>query len=245
MNKNNEQERILGLVESGKVTPVEGERLLSSLERHGLDSGKCPFCAETIPAVIDVCPECGSALNAYTSSQAMWRSGAGFGALGGLGKFLVCYMFMICGLTILLPPWCFSLRVELMLAVLGIVAAVLICKGCRSGWVLGILWAGAQIVMVVVNGVMINRQLLHLGITWTANGNGMGFNLVGLVLFVLLIKAASRKSEFRGLNELGVPVLLLLILGVVCFTSREAYSSSSMSEQIIENSQQFRFEHEE
>ena len=191
MNRGDEQQRILGLVESGKVTPEEGERLLASLEQRSRGRQQCPFCAESIPAEIAACPECGSALGANHASPAMVQNGSGFHALGGLAKFLVCYLFLICGIQFI-PPWNIT---AVLLAALGIVAGVMICKGSRTGWGLGTLWAGVQILPIVAAGAILNRQILHLGILSTTNGSGIGFNLVGLVLLILFIKATPRDPK--------------------------------------------------
>ncbi len=171
MNRGEEQQRILELVESGKVTPEEGERLLASLEQRSRGRQQCPFCAESIPAEIDPCPECGSALGASHVLSPAPQNESGFHALGGLAKFLVCYLFLICGIQFI-PPWNIT---AVLLAALGIVAAVLICKGSRSGWILGILWAGVQIIPIVVGSTI--------------------FNLVGVILLILFIKAAPRDPK--------------------------------------------------
>ncbi|MCK4565161.1 MAG: hypothetical protein KAU94_10865 [Verrucomicrobia bacterium] len=195
MNRSDEQQRILELVESGKVTPEEGERLLASLEQRSRGHQQCPFCAESIPSETTLCPECGSALGANHASPAMVQNGSGFHALGGLGKFLVCYTFLVCGLMWLLSLGHFRPSIALLLAALGIVAAVLICKGSRTGWVLGTLWAGVQILPIVAAGAILNRQILHLGILSTTNGSGIGFNLVGVILLILFIKATPRDPK--------------------------------------------------
>ena len=48
MNMDGEQQRILELVQSGKVTPEEGERLLASLEQRSRGRRQCPFCAVSV-----------------------------------------------------------------------------------------------------------------------------------------------------------------------------------------------------
>ena len=193
MNNNAEQQRILGLVESGKVTPEEGERLLASLEQRTRSRQICPFCAETIPAETALCPECGSALGATQASPTGTQGGNGFHALGGLGKFLVIYTFLVCGLQFI-PSWNIA---AVLLAMLGIFAAVLICKGSPAGWTLAKLWAGIQIIPVVLNGIFLNQQGLDLKILFTTNGSGIGFNLIGLILLILFIKATPPKPKLH------------------------------------------------
>ncbi len=194
-----ERTRILEMVESGKVTPEEGERLLISLEQRSRTSQHCPYCAEEIPAQIAVCPECGSALGAHHPRQTAPRAQNGFYSLTGLGKFLVCYTFLVCGIVALsllgrLSPTAVG---PMLLAGLGIVAAVLICKGSQTGWVLGALWGGIQMLPVVVDGTVLNRQFFHVGILQTSNGSGIGFNLVGLVLLIMFVTAARRAGTQR------------------------------------------------
>lgn len=186
-----ERTRILEMVESGTVTPEEGDRLLESLEQRTGPRLRCPYCAEEIPAQTAICPECNSTLGGRQTLDPVQPTGQGFYSLTGLGKFLVCYMFLICGLV-----WVFSIgrfspcaAPSMMLALLGIAGAVLVCKGSRTGWVLGTIWAAVQIVPVIVNGLVLNQQILHVGINWVTNGSGVGFNAVGLVLTVLFIKA--------------------------------------------------------
>jgi len=193
MNRSGEQQRILELVESGKVTPEEGERLLASLEQRSRGRQQCPFCAESIPAETATCPECDSALGANHASPAMVQNGSGFHALGGLGKFLVCYTFLVCGLQFI-PSWNIA---AVLLATLGIFSAVLICKGSPTGWMLGKLWAGIQIIPVVLNGIFLNQQGLDLKILFTTNGSGIGFNLVGVILLILFIKATPSKPKLH------------------------------------------------
>lgn len=188
-----EQQRILDMVQSGTVTPEEGARLLDSLEQRSRGRQQCPFCAESIPGEVASCPECGSALGAQIMPVETQQSGNGFHALGGTGKFLVCYTFLICGVVLLRGLFHFSL--SMVLAGLGIIGAVLICKGSRAGWRLATLWAGLQIIPVVLNGITLNQQLLHLGMVSTPNGSGFGFNLVGLILLILFIKSTPPATD--------------------------------------------------
>lgn len=191
--QNGEQQRILDMVQTGTVTPEEGARLLASLEQRSRGRQQCPFCAESIPADVALCPECGSTLGAHIAPVATQQNGNGFHALGSMGKFLVCYTFLICGVVLLLSLSHFS--VSMVLAGLGIVGAVLICKGSRTGWRVATLWAGLQIIPVVLNGTTLNQQLLHLGMVSTTNGSGFGFNLVGLILLILFIKSTPPAAD--------------------------------------------------
>ena len=188
---NGERQRILEMVQGGTVTPEEGERLLTSLEQRCRGSQRCPFCAEEIPAHVALCPECRTPLAALPAGTGARPAGGGFHGLTGLGKFLVCYTFLICGVVLLSSPLLFASVVVpgKLLAMLGLVSAFLICKGIRAGWVLSIIWAALQIVPIALNGIIFNRQILHLGVNWATNGSGVGFNIVGLILFILFIKA--------------------------------------------------------
>jgi hypothetical protein len=119
----------------------------------------------------------------------------GFHALPSLGRFLVIYTFFVCGAILLINLFTFGFLHSLptvLLAGFGLTGAILICKESRIGWILCTLWAGIQIVPVILNGTLLNRQLLHLGISSTMNGNGIGFNLVGLILLILFIKSTPK-----------------------------------------------------
>ncbi len=185
------------MVQSGKVTPEEGERLLMSLEQRTGEQRQCPYCAETIPARALVCPECESALTAPRDPGFVPQAGRGFHGLTGLGKFLVCYTFLMCGLVCLYGIGRFSPQgiPPILLALLGITGAILICKGSRTGWALGTIWAAAQIVVVVVNFHVLNRQILLWGTKKVTNGDGLGFNLVGLILIILFVKAMPKGPD--------------------------------------------------
>ena len=189
--ENDERQRILDMVQSGMVSPEEGERLLTSLERRSSVRQRCPFCAEELPAQAGICPECKTPLYLNSTGESRQPGGNGFHSLTGLGKFLVCYTIMICALVWLLTPLYYGGGILLvkMLALLGLAGAVLICKGVRAGWILCMFWAGLQMISFIVNGVTLNRQILHVGINWTTNGSGFDFNVVGLVLLILFIKA--------------------------------------------------------
>jgi hypothetical protein len=46
-----------------------------------------------------------------------------------------------------------------------------------------------QIVRVIVENVVLNQQFLHLGMDYRTNGTGLGFNLVGVILLGIAVKA--------------------------------------------------------
>jgi hypothetical protein len=191
-SQNDEVRRILAMVEEGKVTPEEAERLIGSMEQRK-NQVRCPFCAEAIPMGSSVCPECNTPLapTADATPSEIGRSG-GFHALTGLGKFLVIYTFAVCSIVILASvPFGFSPAwvAQGLLSVFGFVAAVLICKGNPIGWVMGIWWAGLQMIPVTISGMTLNKQFFHFGINFVVNGSGLGINLVGIVLLILFIKA--------------------------------------------------------
>jgi hypothetical protein len=188
-----EQQRILEMVQSGTVTPEEGARLLASLEQRSRGRRPCPYCAESIPSDVTICPECSSTLGAHMAPAAAQQNGNGFHALSGLGKFLVCYTFLICGIMLLRGLFHFSLSMAL--AGLGIIGAALICKGSRAGWKLATLWAGIQMIPIAVNGIILNQQLLNMRYIQTTNGSGIGFNLVGLILLILFIKTTPPATD--------------------------------------------------
>jgi hypothetical protein len=188
-----ERQRILEMVQTGAVTPEEGERLLSSLEQRIGQRQRCPYCAEDIPANVGICPECQTTLATASQGARPPQGGSGFHSLRGLGKFLVIYTFLVCGVALLLNTSGFGFMgvafLQKVLAILGIVGAVMLCKGVGAGRALCILWAALQIIPFAVNGVVLNRQFLHVGIMSTSNGSGLGFNVVGLALLILFIKA--------------------------------------------------------
>jgi hypothetical protein len=191
----NEMDRILRLVEDGKVSPAEGERLIASLESRR-QTLRCPYCAESIQVGAAVCPECASPLARPTFEPAgSAEQRDGYTRLTALGKVLVIYTFVITGIVLLTGlrlPWSWSL-VDVTrsgLAVLGMAGAVLICKGHRGGWVLGMFWAGLQVVELVVGGHVLNRQVLAVDFIFTSNGNGLGVNILAILLLVLFVVAS-------------------------------------------------------
>jgi len=204
-NLGNERRRILDMVESGAVSPEEADRLLASLEQRSSSRQRCPYCAEEIPAAVELCPECNTPLGTSPSTGSTHGNGAGFHALTGLGKFLVCYLFLVCGLVWLLNLGHFGPGVapSVLLATLGIVAGVMICKGSDTGWVLGALWAGIQIIPIIAGGILLNRQILHVGFIQYSGGGGVGINFIGIALLIMFLKAKPRSSA--SLNSRGEP----------------------------------------
>lgn len=194
MSDDTEVKRILEMVENGTISAAEGARLLDtargpSTAERGVT---CPFCAETIPAQERLCPECGSDLQAPPTRS---TTGHGFQSLSGLGKFLVVYTLMVAGLELLGLFFSFGIGAlaTSLLSVLGLIAGIMILKGNSRGWGLGILWSALQIICVILRGEVINQQIFHLGITHHVNGQGLGFNLVGVILLILFIKAKPRQ----------------------------------------------------
>lgn len=195
MNERSEQElrRILELVEAGTITPEEGDRLVSSLDIRQ-QSCRCPYCAEEIALGLDRCPECASPLYTAPPPPAPRDDAgeSGIRALGGLGKFLLLYTFLVTAVVILtgiMPPHSAASMCQVGLAGLGLFAVVLITRGNPAGFGLGALWGGLQIPLVIVNHAVVNRQLFTININWIVNGDGLGINLVGIVLLILFIKA--------------------------------------------------------
>jgi len=192
--ENGELRRILDMVEAGKISPEEAERLIGSLKQESARM-RCPYCAESIPANSPVCPECATPLASQAAHTSDIRGPeSGFFALSGLGKFLVLYLFAVCTIIMLslfrhgvfAYP---SLSFQALMAGFGIVAGVLICKGNRAGWTMALWWAGLQIIPVTFDCITPNKQLFHVGVHFTANCGGLGLNLVGVLLLILFFKA--------------------------------------------------------
>jgi len=196
-SQRSERQRILDMVQSGAVSPEEADRLLESLEQRGKARQRCPYCAEEIPAGVALCPECNSSLGGQSAASGLQRSGTGFHSLSSLGKFLVCYTLLICGIVLVFAiAHCSPATVSgMILAALGIASGILMCKGSAAGWWLGALWGGIQILPVVVANTVLNRQVLHLGVLSTTNGSGFGVNAVGIVLLVLFLKDRPRAGN--------------------------------------------------
>jgi len=194
----NELSRIVEMVEGGKVTPEEGERLIDSMTCR-VQTMTCPYCAERIPAGAGVCPECATTLDQAPSELAGTQTRLhAFHALPRTGKFLVIYMFVVCTIVLLAGSgWGLSLHdiVPAVLAGLGIVSAVLLCKGRPLGWSLAILWAALQVPVISVNDVELNNQIFGFDITQTTNGTSIGLDVVGVVLLIIAIVARNRAME--------------------------------------------------
>jgi hypothetical protein len=125
----------------------------------------------------------------------MPMAGTGFHALTGLGKFLVIYTLLVSGIKLLSLFFSFSFgaMVGVLLSVLGLTAGIMILKGRPGGWSLGILWSALQIITIIIRGQIINQQVFHIGMNFNTNGQGMGINLIGIVLLILFIKARPKR----------------------------------------------------
>lgn len=200
-DNSSETKDVLRMVEEGKVSPEEGEKLLNALDEPK-STARCPYCAEVIPGGVSVCPECRSELRGSVEAAAP-AGPRSFRTLGGLSKTLIVYQLAVCGIVILSGIWGFrgAAIAQMLLAAVGFVSAVLMCKGNKSGWGLAIAWACAQIVVVIVSNIPLNRQLAHLGAHTTTNGDGLGINLVGIVLLILLIAA---RKDWKDTKEVSV-----------------------------------------
>lgn len=207
MNEPNEQElqRILSLVADGTITPEEGDRLVESLEKRK-DSIRCPFCAERIAAGLEQCPECASILRVPPPphSPPFQQTGGGVPAMGGLGKFLLLYTFVVTSIVILTELRALYVPASacrIALAGLGFTAAFLISKGNPAGWTLGAWWGGLQAPLIILGHAVINKQLFTLSLKGSMNGFGLGMNLVGIILLIFFLKAkraAAYSQSFAG-----------------------------------------------
>lgn len=198
MQNDEELKRILDMVESGKISAAEAARLMETT-RKGEPAGlrTCPYCAEAISNTDDRCPECSSNLDRPVPPL----RGSGFQSLSGLGKVLVVYTLLVSGskLLSLFFSFGFGAGIGVLLSALGLAAGIMILKNRSGGWGLGILWAALQIVTVIIHGEIINQQLFHIGMNFHTNGQGLGINLVGIILLILFIKAKPANNEKRGL----------------------------------------------
>jgi len=70
---------------------------------------------------------------------------------------------------------------------LGIAAGVLMVMARPVGWWLGLIWALAQALEVVIDKHPLNHQCLYFGGNMLTNGSGVGLNLVGVILVGLFI----------------------------------------------------------
>jgi len=107
-------------------------------------------------------------------------------------------MFVVCTIVLLAGSgWGLSLHdiVPAVLAGLGIVSAVLLCKGRPLGWSLAILWAALQVPVISVNDVELNNQIFGFDITQTTNGTSIGLDVVGVVLLIIAIVARNRAMQ--------------------------------------------------
>lgn len=190
MNNNDEMKRVLDMVENGRISAAEGARLLETTKAPATSgTAICPYCAESISAHAGICPECGSNLAVPFTAQP--NTDSVFQSLSGLGKFLVVYTLLVSGYILLKLFFKFDSNsaITALLAALGMAAGILILRGQSAGWKLGMLWSALQIVPIIVHYQPINEQFFHIGIKNQINGQGLGFNLVGLILLILFIKA--------------------------------------------------------
>jgi hypothetical protein len=194
----NEMGHILDMVSSGKITPEDGEKLLNALEKSK-NNVICPYCAEKIDGSSAVCPECKSNLreNNISVSLGNGKRGRSFHSVGGLSKVLIIYMGVVSIIVLLGSFGFFSPKslIPMVMAVLGLIAAVMMWKGNNVGWILGIIWSGLQILEIIVQRFPLNRQFFQVGINTLTNGDGVGINIVGIVLLILFLVV--RKEWFE------------------------------------------------
>ena len=108
--------------------------------------------------------------------------------LSMLAKFLAVYVLVVAVVAGL--PWgmgSFGGFTQTVLGWLGVAAGVLMTMARPAGWWLGLFWALAQALEVVVGGHALNRQCLSLGANFNVNGLGLGLNVVGVILVVLFV----------------------------------------------------------
>jgi hypothetical protein len=194
-DENTELKRILAMVESGKISAAEGARLLESTRPvTPPETETCPYCAERIPIRSGSCPECGSNLGAAIIPTP--DSGTGLHSLTGLSRFLVVYTLLVSGFKLFSLFFSFGFHAVIgsLLSILGLVAGLMILKGKAEGWTLGILWSALQVVTVIIGYQIVNQQVLHLGINFNTNGQGLGINLIGIILLILFIKANPHRN---------------------------------------------------
>jgi len=199
----NEMGHILDMVSSGKITPEDGEKLLNALEKSK-NKMICPFCAEKIDGGNGVCPECKSNLrdNNTTVSLGSGKRGRSFHTVGALSKVLIIYMGVVSIIVLLGSFGFFSPKslIPIVLSILGLVAAVMMWKGNNVGWIMGIIWSGLQILVIFVQRFPLNRQFLHVGMNTLTNGDGIGINVVGIILLILFLVVRKEWFEQKEIN---------------------------------------------
>ena len=199
-----EKERIQAMVESGKISSEEGNELIEALKASS-KTVKCPYCAEEVSPRNRKCPECDSDIIIAPSNQA--SSGRQRkSAPRVINGILIVYMLVV-GALILVFRWppnqtLLFLPMKLM-AVMAITSAILMIYDKKLGWYLGIIWSCLQIVLIYFSFGCINKQFFVLQYYFLFNGNGIGINLVGIILLVLFIidgKESQKNSDDYGKN---------------------------------------------
>ncbi len=185
-HEQNETRRILSMVESGKLSAEEADRLLN--EMNAAATVTCPWCAEEIPADCRICPECHTALS---SSPPVPAAGTHERVpLGTLNGILLCYTFVVGVIEVISHLGAFTSPAGVVRALLGglaLFAAWLMWKRDLFGWTLGILWSAAQIVLIVLHGAVLNVQFFCFPFITTTNDNGVGLNFLAILLLVLFV----------------------------------------------------------
>jgi hypothetical protein len=130
------------------------------------------------------------------------KGGRGFRDLSLPARFLAVYVLVVGVIAGI--PWgigCFGDFTQTALGWLGVAAGVLMMMAKPAGWWLGLLWALAQALEVIVGGHAVNHQCLYLGGHLSVNGVGLGINLVGVILVVLSL--AVRRQFLQESAEAG------------------------------------------
>jgi hypothetical protein len=191
-----EEERIQAMVESGKISREEGDELIEALKASS-KTVKCPYCAEEVSPRNRKCPECDSDIIFEAPNQA--SSGRQRkSAPRVINGILIVYMLVV-GALILVFRWppnqtLLFLPMKLM-AVMAITSAILMIYDKKLGWYLGIIWSCLQIVLIYMSFGCLNKQFFVLQYYFLFNGNGIGINLVGIILLVLFIIAGKESQK--------------------------------------------------
>lgn len=187
-----EKDRILAMVEGGKISPEEGDELIEAL-RASSKTVKCPYCAEEVSPRQRKCPECDSTIMLEGEVQKAPAQSQRVPS-GKISLFLAYYMLII-GIIVFSLYWphhhkalIFALPMKLM-ALMAVISAILILKKNIIGWYLGAAWSALQIILLYTSYTCINKQFFVLQINFLTNGNGLGLNFVGIILLILFIAA--------------------------------------------------------